>query len=144
MFLFLAGCRETPIGYSIYNKVVSDEPGKLTYVYDTANYKYTFLNGSTIKIALIGIDIPNENNCHKLWRTNGKYYAEENILDRIVKVSFVNGTNVYISYNGQDIGLLLIQEGYAKATSDNHSKQKEYFDAEKTAKTDGTGIYECE
>jgi len=142
--LLITGCRETPIGYSIYNKVVMEEPSKLTYAYDAITYKYTYLNASEIKIVLEGLEILQETRCDGVWKMKGLTFVRDNVLERIVKIQFLNNSNhVYVSYEGDDIGKLLISEGYVKVKEGNYSKYNEYILAQNIAKSSRNGIWGC-
>ena len=141
--IFLSGCRDTPIGYSIYNKVVMEEPSKLSFAYDAGTYKYTYMNGSSIKIVLANIEIPSNNTCEQKWKMKGITFVQENIVGRVVNIQFVKENNVYVSLDGVDVGLTLLKEGYAKAKDGNYSMHDEYIAGQDYAKKNKNGIWSC-
>ncbi|MFB6115417.1 MAG: thermonuclease family protein [Candidatus Nanohalobium sp.] len=143
--------------------------GKVTRVYDGDTFEVK-IDGQRDKIKLVGVNAPEirwENNpvdyrtipdtraamhCLETWGMKAETYINFNLSDE--KVKLLNGTEnmsqrneglqMYVRYNGTSINYFMIKNGYARANEVDHSRKQKYIQAEKNARENNRGLWQCD
>lgn len=147
--VFLTSCDRDAIVEEVPNPV--EEHVVVTYVVDGDTIEVEFVDGTTERVRVIGIDSTEEGECYfeeakaaltdmiegqYVAMTHGEQSDNRDEYDRLLR---------YVRSTSGDVGLLMITQGYAKHYPwFAHEKESEYTEAEAFAKIAELGMWvEC-
>lgn len=129
-----------------------------------------FENGSTASVRLVGVKAPptegpvltdsyktidnirREKECVRQWGQRAQDHVAEDLMDSEVEIEYDSqvantkkyiGHQAYLIVDGQNYNRGLIEEGYVRTFEEGFSRQLEFKEAEKRARRDAAGLWQC-